>query len=470
MGNDKVGETRDPGDDRSNDSTGHVDRTGHADRGADRTGPTADRTDPADGRTGLVDTVDGVEIRAIREDEVADWDRALAFGFLRSHVESAADYRRMQYRPGRLLAAVDGDRHVATYRSFDVELTVPGGATVRANAITSVTVTATHRRRGLLSRMMRHDLAAARERGLPVAVLIAAEYNIYGRYGFGPATRGHGWTVKLARTRGLREGLPTPPGGRIDLVTMAELRKLGPELHDRWRLTQPGALARDELWWKRSTGEVQVPGFDWKEPFAAVHRDAGGTVTGLAVYRINDDWDGSYPNCTLTVVDFLALDRPTANALWGFLLSVDWVREVVVENIGPDDPLPLLLQDPRAATPYVDNADFMWLRVLDVPAAFGARTYGLPGRVVLDVDDPAGPAAGRWALEVAADGTGRCTPTTDPADLALDAGALGALYLGGETLPRLTAAGLVTELRPGAVASADLLLRTPLLGWNPDSF
>ncbi|MCG6497158.1 GNAT family N-acetyltransferase [Kitasatospora sp. A2-31] len=424
--------------------------------------------DPGSGR--LDEGAGAVEIRAIAEDEIEPWDRALALGFLRPHVESAADYRRLQWEPGRLLAAVDDGRFVATFRSFDVELTVPGGAVVPANAITSVTVSATHRRRGLLRRMMSADLAGARARGAAVAILIAAEYNIYGRYGFGPATRGHGWNVDLHRTRGLRAGLPTVPGGRIDFASMAEMRKLGPELHDRWRLTQPGALARDELWWKRQTGEIKVPGFDWKEPFAALHRDAAGTVTGAVVYKVDDNWDGSYPNCTLTVLDFLALDRATACALWQFVFSVDWVRKVVVENIGPDDPLPLLLEDPRAATPYVENADFTWLRVLDVEAAFDARTYGAPGRVVLEVEDREGWAAGRWALEVAPDGTGRCTRTADEADLALSASQLGALYLGGETVPRLAAAGLVTELRPGAVVAADLLLRTPLAGWNPDGF
>ncbi|MFE7188795.1 GNAT family N-acetyltransferase [Kitasatospora sp. NPDC057541] len=416
------------------------------------------------------DIVDGIEIRAVGEDEVEAWDRALAVGFLRSHVGRATEFRRRQWQPGRMLGAFDDGRIVATFRSFDAELTVPGGAVVKADAITAVTVTATHRRRGLLRRMMTGDLAAARERGAAVAILIAAEYNIYGRYGFGPATRGHGWNIDLLRAGGLRAGLPTVPGGRIDLVDMAELRKIGPELFDRWRVTQPGAIDRDELTWQRHTGEIEVPGFDWKEPFAVVHRDAEGTATGLAVYKVDDTWDGSYPNCTLTVLDFFALDRPTAHALWGYLFSVDWVRKVSVENVGPDDPLPMLLNEPRAATPHVDNADFMWLRVLDVEAAFNARTYGAPGRVVLEVEDREGHAAGRWAIEVAADGTGRCTRTTDEADLALDASALGALYLAGETLPRIALAGLVTELRPGAVAAADLLLRRPLLAWNIDGF
>ncbi|MFJ8626562.1 GNAT family N-acetyltransferase [Kitasatospora sp. NPDC093550] len=417
-----------------------------------------------------VDTVNGLLVRAVSVDEVEEWNRALNFGFLRPHAGVAPELRRRRWEPGRMLAGFDGERQIATYRSFDTELTVPGGATVAADAITNVTVSATHRRRGLLSTMMRRDLAAAAERGVAVAVLMAAEYNIYGRFGFGPATRGSGWRIDLRRTRGLREGLPGVPGGRIDFVTMAELRELGAALHERWRRTQPGAIVRDGLWWERTVGEVRVPGDEFKEPFAAVHRDADGTVTGLVVYRVDTKWDGARPDSTLTVDDVIALDLPTSVELWRFVLSVDWVGKVVVENLGPDDPLPLLLQDPRAATPHELNSDQMWLRLLDTGAAFEVRTYGAPGRVVLEVDDKLGYASGRWAIEVGADGSGRCTRTTAEADLALGASELGSLYLGAETAPRLAAAGLVTELRPGAAAAADLLLRTPLRAWTPTEF
>ncbi|MFJ6774815.1 GNAT family N-acetyltransferase [Kitasatospora sp. NPDC091257] len=417
-----------------------------------------------------IDSVSGLQVRAVSVDEVAEWNRALNFGFLRPDVAVAPDLRRRQWEPGRMLAGFDGERQIATFRSFDAELTVPGGAVVPADAITNVTVSATHRRRGLLNAMMRRDLAGAAERGSAVAILAAAEYNIYGRFGFGPATRGGGWNIELRRTRGLREGLPGVPGGRIDFVTMAELRELGAELYERWRRTQSGAIDRDALWWERTVGEVRSPGDEFKEPFAAVHRDAADVVTGLVVYRIGTKWDGAYPDCKLTVDDFIALDLPTAVELWRLVLSVDWVARVEVCRLGPDDPLPLLLQDPRAATPHEDNADVVWLRVLDVEAAFRARSYGAPGRVVLEVDDKLGYASGRWALETAEDGTGRCTRTTDDADLALGASELGSLYLGAETASRLAAAGLVGELRPGAAAAVDLLLRTPVRAWTPTEF
>ncbi|WP_431679328.1 GNAT family N-acetyltransferase [Kitasatospora sp. KL5] len=428
--------------------------------------PTDRHTDgPAEGRQ------DGIEIRAVTAEELPLWDRAVARGFLRPHLDEGTEFRRLSFRPGRFLGAFDPydpGRCVATFRSFDTELTVPGGGLLPVDAITAVTVNSTHRRRGLLSRMMARDLAAARERGAAAAILIAAEYPIYGRYGFGPATRNQSWTVDLNRGR-LRDDLPAGTG-RTDFVTMAEARKYGAELHERWRRTQPGAIGRNPVWWQLRTGEATLPGFDWREPFTALHRDAGGTVTGLISYTVDDTWVANNPDCTLTVVDFLAMDREAALALWRLALSVDWVRTVAVGNIGPDDPLPLLLTDPRAAVPAKDSSDFLWLRLLDVPAAFAARSYRAPGRLVLDVTDPGGYAAGRWALETAADGTGRCTPTEDPADLALDAPALASLYLGTESAVRLSAAGLAAELTPGAADRADLLLRTAVQAWNPDIF
>jgi len=412
-----------------------------------------------------------IEIRAITEDELQAWEHAMLLGFLQpAQDDEATEYSRMHFEPGRWLAACEGGRIVGTLRSFDTELTVPGGATVAANAVSCAAVLTTHRRRGVLTRLMAHDAAAACRRGSAVSALIATEYPIYGRFGFGPATRRHGWTIDLRRARGLRADLPERPGEGVDFACADEVRALAPALHDRCRIAQPGAITRDHRWWRVHTGDVATPGVERREPFHAMSRDADGAVTGLLTYRVDNSWDRNYPDCTLVVSDFLAQDLLTAVRLWRFAFSVDWVGTVVVRNIAPDDPLPLLLGDPRAATPLADNGDMMWLRVLDVPQALGARRFGAPGRAIVEVTDPTAGSRRQWTLEVDPDGSGRCVPGTGEADLAMDAGALGSLYLGGETVPRLAAAGLVRELRPGAAARADLLLRTPLLPWNADAF
>lgn len=417
----------------------------------------------------------GIRIRVVEEAELADWGRAVNSGFMEAKGDGDLEVRQAFFDPGRTLGAYDRGRCVGTFRSMDREITVPGGATLVADAVTNVTVAATHRRRGLLTRMMTRDLTAAAERGDSLAILVAAEYRIYGRFGFGPSTPHKGYVIDKLRAGGVRVPAEAD-GGSFELLSMEEWRKVGPELHDRFRRTQPGAIDRRPVNWRLRTGEIQGKDKSWKEPLVALYRDAAGQPAGYLAYTVTDEWPNMVTKCTLKVRDHVAVDRAAAAALWRYALNVDWIDKVEVSSIAPDDPLPLLLDDPRACVDGGDSsADFMWLRVLDGPTAFGARSYAAAGRVVLQVVDALGFVDGRWALEAAADGTGRFTrvgdgPSDEPADLALDVRELGTLYLGSDSVARLHAAGLVRELRGGGAARADALLRTDFRPWCPDGF
>ena len=416
---------------------------------------------------------DGIEIRTVQEAELADWGRAVSSGFMEAKGDGAPEFRSAQFDPGRTLGAYDRGRCVGTFRSMARELTVPGGATLTSDAVTNVTVAATHRRRGLLTRMMTQDLATAVERGDSLAILIAAEYRIYGRYGFGPSTAHRGYLIDKLRAGSVRVPAEAEEGS-FELLTVEEWRKYGPELHDRFRLTQPGAINRRPVNWRLRTGDLKGPGSDWKEPLIVLHRDRSGRPAGLLTYKVVDEWPNMVTKCELKVTDHIAVDRAASAALWRYALSVDWIDRVRIENIAPDDPLPLLLDDPRACVDGGDSSnDFMWLRVLDAPKAFSARTYAAPGRVVLQVTDRLGHVDGRFAVEAAADGTGQCVRVghaAEPADVALDASALGTLYLSSDSPARLHAAGLIDELRPGGVARLGSLLHTDFRPWCPDGF
>ncbi|MGW2088007.1 GNAT family N-acetyltransferase [Streptomyces sp. NPDC001880] len=413
------------------------------------------------------------DVRTITAAEFPDWLRAKRTGFLQvpTGTEEEAERRLPHTDLARTQGAFDGGRCVATFRSFAQELTVVGGATVPADAVSNVTVSPTHRRRGLLNRMMAADLAAAKERGDVVATLIAAEYPIYGRYGFGPAAWTTEWEIDVPRA-GLDPHWPGPSeqdGGRIDLVSGADVRKLGPVLHDRLRARQHGVINRDERWWALSTGEIQPGPEPWTEPFFAVYSNAAGEVDGLIVYRADDKWgDAKQPLNRATVLGQIAVTPAAERALWHFVCSIDWITTVRSGYRAPDDLLPLLLPDPRAAR-VVTQADWLWVRVLDVVRALEARTYAAAGTLTLDIHDATGLTAGRYRLEATASGA-TCTPTTSGADLALDVRELGTLYLGDESPTRLAALGRVEELTPGAVALAETMLRAGRRAWCPDEF
>lgn len=413
------------------------------------------------------------DVRPVTPPELREWLRALNTGFLRAPTPSDEEVAgRSAYMDlSRTQGAFDAGRCVATFRSFAQELTVVGGAMVPTDAVTNVTVSPTHRRRGLLSRMMATDLAAAKERGDVAATLIAAEYPIYGRYGFGPAAWTTEWEIDVPRT-GLDPHRPVPSaedGGRIDLVDGAEVRKLGQALHDRLRVRRHGVVTRGPRWWEQLTGEGLSPHDHWTEPFYAVYRGAYGTVDGMLVHSADDHWgDAKQPLNRATVRGLIAATPAAERALWHFLCSVDWITTIRTGHRAPDDLLPLLLPDPRAAR-VVTHADFLWVRVLDVVRALEARVYAVPASLVLDIHDTTGLASGRFHLDASPDG-GTCAPTTRSADLAMDVRELGTLYLGDESVHRLADLGRVEELTPGAVALADSVFRAGRRAWCPDVF
>ncbi|MFD9030438.1 GNAT family N-acetyltransferase [Streptomyces sp. NPDC059567] len=412
-----------------------------------------------------------LEVRAVGESEYPDWLRAVNTGFLRPPVvtdEEVAD-RLPHTDLSRVLGVFDGGRVVATFRSFTQELSAVGGGSLVADAVSGVTVSATHRRQGLLNRMMARDLAAAKERGDAVATLIAAEYPIYGRYGFGPATWTAEWTVDVRRA-GLdprRTGRPED-GGRIEFADGEEIRKIGPGLHRGLAGVRAGMVERDSRRWDVETG-LAFHNSPWTEPFYVVFRDEGGEPQGFAAYTCDDTWgDAKQPLNTAKVKDLIAVTPAAERALWRYLCSIDWVTTVKSGNRAPDDLLPLLLPDPRAAH-ITTQADMLWVRVLDVAKVLEGRTYGTSGSLVLDLRDPAGLAGGRYRLDASPDGA-TCAPSTASADLALDIAELGTLSLGDESVVRLAALGRVEEVTPGAAARADALLRTSRRPWCPDIF
>jgi predicted acetyltransferase len=401
----------------------------------------------------------GIEVRTITDDELEPWVAALRNGFLGFADPGEAEFRRPGTILDRTWGAFDGDKIVATLRSWDGEVTVPGGAIVPAAALTAVTVLSTHRRRGLMSQMLLSDLDHARELGEPLGMLIAAEWPIYGRFGYGRATETATWTIQTRNAR-FRE----PVDGEVELVSNAELRAIAPDVFDRHRRQSTGEIVRKERYWDPALGIVAFPGEPIKPSFCAVCRDRGGEPIGYLHYRIKNEWDERRPNSTLEVDELIGLTPAAEARLWRYACEVDWVVAVEAANRRVEEPLPFLLADGRGAY-QTSRGDHLWVRLIDVPAALTARTYADAGAVVLEVIDATGMSSGRYRLEASPDGASCRRTTTDSADLTLPLESLGAAYLGGTSLCLLAAAGLVAEERSGALALTDRLLRADALPW-----
>ncbi|MFD5186452.1 GNAT family N-acetyltransferase [Streptomyces sp. NPDC058372] len=402
-------------------------------------------------------------VRSVTEDEFDSWARMIAdtYGADRS-VEELAD-QRAATDLGRTWAVFDGAVPVAGASVYPRVLTVPGG-TLPVAGIASVGVAPTHRRRGLLTAMMRAQLTDAYERRRePVAVLRPSEAGIYGRYGYGAATLGN-------QLRGDRRALRFRAGtefgsGTVRLLADAEARPRVEAVYDRARVATVGWPDRQAAHWAVRLADHPHRRGGATSLRYAVHEEADGRASGYALYRHGSAPDGAGGGLAVVeVVELAALSRQAYAALWRFLAGIDLVSWIAYEG-AVDEMLPQLLEDPRAvrSTPV----DRLWVRLVDVDRALAGRGYALPLDLVLDVRDAFCPwNTGRHRLRADGD-TAVCEATTAPADLRLGAEELGAVFLGGTTLAALAAAGRVEELRPGALAHASAAFRQDRAPWYP---
>ncbi|MFJ6602155.1 GNAT family N-acetyltransferase [Streptomyces lydicus] len=349
--------------------------------------------------------------------------------------------------------AADG-RPVGTAGAYSFELTLPGEILVPAAGVSFVGVLPSHRRQGVLSAMMRHQLAELRARGEFLSVLMASEFPIYGRFGYGPATYTQRLTVPrhqaafaLPRARGTA-GAPATGAdtGSVELLRRAECGEILEEVYDRYRRAQPGALSRPHRWWALGAGQPPVSP---APRYVAVHRDADGVPDGYASYSVESG--------ALTVDETIATDDAVFTSLARFVLGHDLVTKVVFKHVPPEHPLRRQLADFRAGQ-VSDDTDWLWVRLLDVPRALTARGWFTDGELVLDVDDPFLGEHGRYLL-TARDSKADCVPTDREPDLSLDVSDLGSIYLGGTAPSTLVRAGHIRAHHPGAATLADDLFR-----------
>jgi predicted acetyltransferase len=395
-----------------------------------------------------------MQLRQPTPAEADDFDRAAMWAFHRDVSEADSHRWRRMDEPDRLLAWFDDGRVVATAAAYTRKLTVPGGI-VGCGGVTAVTAAPTHRRRGLMTEMLRRQLADIRERGEPVAALWASEGSIYGRFGYGVSA----YAARLRIRRPTARLRATPDRGPLRGAAAADVVDDLRAIHDRARRTRPGMLDRAGPWWQERLHDPPEDR-DGAQALRAVF--AGDD--GYAIYAVKSRWDDDGP-CGEVVIRELVADSVDARAaLWAFLIDQDLTTTVTWRLAPVDEPLRLMLADPYAMSTALEEA--LWVRIVDVEAALRARSYAIDPDVVLELADPFCEwIPGRYRLA-----GGECARTDAEPDLALDAQALGAVYLGATTVRELAEAGRVRELRPGAVQRASRAFRGDVAPWCPEIF
>ncbi len=376
----------------------------------------------------------------------------------------------------RFAAEVDG-ADPATYAGIygvrPLQLTVPGGGSpprqVPVAGLTFVGVHPDHRRRGVLSAMMRHHLEQTRAGGVAVSALHASESEIYGRYGYGLA--GVETTLTLGRGTTLTAPQLDAEASRIEtrLATatdrgMAERLRAGDLAA---AASEVGTLAFDEGVY-RSMVRLTAADLRDKEPWRVLFATLDGVDVGRAAFRRKHKWDQGRPGGELEV---LALSGAPATrlALLRRLVDFDLMGTVKLPKVGPDDPLWHWLPGPRAVS-GTETYDNVWIRLVDLPSALAARSYEADCDVVVDVADDLLPANARtWRLSVVG-GEATLTATSEPPEVRIDIARLGAAWMGWANLLAMQRAGVLDEERPGALRELWHALRTDLAAWPSAGF
>lgn len=378
---------------------------------------------------------------------MGDFLRAVSTGFGATSPPEDDEYPVHLLPAERCLVVRDDETIVATAGAIPFRVTVPGGARVAVAGVSTVTVHPTHRRRGLLRRMMDEQLDDVARRGEPLAALTASEASIYERFGYGTATFSTRWELasEYATVRA-----PAPVAGTVRLVDGDAAVAGVHGVYERIAPARIGELERPAEWWSR----IFTPGPKGTRFFTAVHDGEDGRPDAFARYALDPAWPDGIPSSTLRVIEMQAVDADAEAALWTYLFGIDLVATIVTGDRPVDDPLRWRLADARRLR-VRELRDHLWVRVVDVAEALAARTYRTDDALVMELVDDFRPAnGGRWLVEGGPSGA-TCARTDREPDLALGAPELGAIYLGGVPVSTLAAAGRVRELTSGAVARAD---------------
>ena len=392
-------------------------------------------------------------IRPIEETELETWYTVVTGAEGRDLIADELKYGGLGVHLDRTLAAFDDGEMVGSAHNEVLDMTVPG-AMLKSALVAYVGTMPTHRRRGILTALMRRQLEDIHEDGVPLAHLQSSESVIYGRFGYGIGAYCEDWSIDRHHTAFARD---LPRAGGLSFVSPDEMREIFPEVYGRANSGRPGMAPMSEHRWNARLWDLEFTRGGSGKYYHVIYEE-GGSVEGYVTYRIR--------RSTLVVRELMAVTNSAYASLWRYCFDIDLRTETVARDRPVDDPIHWILADPRKLSRAL--RDGVWLRLVDVETALSARSYATSGTLVIDVNDSTCPwNQGRYSLDVGPGGAHIRRTTAEP-DIIMPASCLATFYLGAASVSSLARAGRVEVRSEGAVALADLMFATSKQPWSPD--
>ena len=364
------------------------------------------------------------------------------------------DAHRLVFTPDRSIMAFDGKNMVGNALSYEMDMYIPGGISKIA-AVASVSVQATHRRKGINRSIMKYQLEDIHSRQEPLAVLQASESIIYGRYGYGMASFESNLEIEKTRSA---YAIDHASEGQPYFIEESEAREIFPQIYSKAIENRVGMVRRRENWWEFRFREPGLKGGDPKSWFVKYQKN--GETDGYLRYTINE--------AELNIIELIASSHEAYSSLWRLCLDMDLVDTIKAEHRPADEELKWMLADPRRLVEH--SSDRYWVRLVDVKKALSQRSYSVDGSLTLEVKDNFLP----WNQEVvelrSESGESSCATSNKNPDIVLSAGDLGAVYLGGINFSTLLASGRIEEITKGSVSKANFMFSTERKPWGFDGW
>jgi predicted acetyltransferase len=410
-----------------------------------------------------------IEIRTCTADDWPAFHETLAAAFGGPMEEEAEAQWKRLLEFDKMTVATERDagdeRIVGTAGWLPMEMAVPGGELPVA-AVTMVTVSPTHRRRGILRQMMLRQLGDLHASGIAVATLWASETAIYQRFGYGLGFLKGRIDVDPRRAGFLSAA---PPVGQMRFLTQEQAAELLPGVYERARQGVPASFRRTPLWWEVQILDDRPHRRHGASTMFRVGLEIDGTIEGYALYRVKTNWGpNALPNNEIDVLEALGTSPAATREIWRYLFSIDLVGKVRTHRLYAQHPLFLSLANLRLLQMVV--GDGTWVRLVDVKAALEARHYACEGSLTFELTDDVCPwNAGVWTLKAGSNGADLRQAATSP-ELRLSAAELAAMYLGTIPCSQLVQAGRAEEIAADAAHRADLMFHSDVPPWCLDDF
>ena len=405
-----------------------------------------------------------IDVRPVGTDDQA-WNRLASVNsasFYEDPPERVPEHDGGVMELDRAVVAYDGDDGVGSAAAYSLNLSVPGGFLPTAG-VTWVGVLPTHRRRGVMTALLRKVHDSVHDAGQePLLALWASQGAIYQRFGYGVAA--HSYLVHVPHTLTLAHA--SESSAQVEYLTPTDDRTRTTAIYRAASEQRPGMPEVTPAWHERNVADPKDQR-GGKSSLRTYIASENGEDAGYARVRFQHDWSTGSSNGIVHIEEMVYRSSAAANALYRMLLSAELMSSTRIWNLALDDPLLTWLDEPKRLD--LHRRDQLYLRLTSVET-LTMRAYTRPFDVVIEVVDAFHPwNDGVWQLSSTGAQT-QCSRTTKAPDVSVDVSVLAATFLGSTRWGTLALAGQVTEHTPGSVALLDTAFSWPLAAFCPFVF